>query len=446
MSDSAPPSVAAEPPRRRRARRRLYWVAVALLALGAAVVVWLPDGAPAADGPGARGARGGGAGAPVPVGVATARSGRLDIHLDALGTVVPLAGVTVRSRVDGQLLRVNFTEGQSVRAGTLLAEIDPRPFRVQLEQAKGQLARDQALLANAIADQKRYKILLAQDSIAKQQLDAQDSLVRQYQAALQVDQAAIDAAQLQLDYARITAPIGGRLGLRLVDPGNMIAASDTTGIVTITQLEPIAATFAIPEDRAPAVLAKLRAGLSLAVEARDRAGRKLLASGRLLTADNQIDPETGTLKLKAEFPNADGALYPNQFVNVRLHLDTRPDATLIPTAAVGRSQQGAYVWVLDEAGKVAQRPIEPGPEQGDDSSVTSGLAPGERVVIDGLDRLRAGTQVEPVARTQPGDGGGAATAPASAGGDATPAAPAPAASAAAGGERPHRRARDGAAQ
>lgn len=432
MSDSAPPSVAAEPPRRRRARRRLYWVAVALLALGAAVVVWLPGGAPAADGAGARGGRGGGAGAPVPVGVATARSGRLDIHLDALGTVVPLAGVTVRSRVDGQLLRVNFTEGQTVRAGTLLAEIDPRPFRVQLEQAKGQLARDQALLANAIADQKRYRTLLAQDSIAKQQLDAQDSLVRQYQAALQVDQAAIDAAQLQLDYARISAPIGGRLGLRLVDPGNMIAASDTTGIVTITQLEPIAATFAIPEDRAPAVLAKLRAGATPAVEARDRAGRNLLASGRLLSADNQIDPATGTLKLKAEFANADAALYPNQFVNVRLHLDTDPQAILIPSAALGRGQQGAYVWVVDAEARVAQRAVEPGAEQGEDTAITKGVTAGERVVVDGLDRLRAGMKVEPVLRT-----GADAAVPAADG--TSPAAAGP------GGEHPQRRRRDGVA-
>lgn len=438
MSDSAPPSVAAEPPRRRRARRRLYWVAVALLALGAAVVVWLPGGAPAADGAGARGGRGGGAGAPVPVGVATARSGRLDIHLDALGTVVPLAGVTVRSRVDGQLLRVNFTEGQTVRAGTLLAEIDPRPFRVQLEQAKGQLARDQALLANAIADQKRYRTLLAQDSIAKQQLDAQDSLVRQYQAALQVDQAAIDAAQLQLDYARISAPIGGRLGLRLVDPGNMIAASDTTGIVTITQLEPIAATFAIPEDRAPAVLAKLRAGATPAVEARDRAGRNLLASGRLLSADNQIDPATGTLKLKAEFANADAALYPNQFVNVRLHLDTDPQAILIPSAALGRGQQGAYVWVVDAEARVAQRAVEPGAEQGEDTAITNGVTAGERVVVDGLDRLRAGMKVEPVLRT-----GADAAVPAADG--ASPAAAAPAAAAGPGGEHPQRRRRDGVA-
>lgn len=439
MSDSAPPSVAVEPPRRRRARWRLYAVCAGLLVLGALVVVWLPAGVPAAGGPEARGGRGGpGGGQPVAVGVATARSDRLDIRLDALGTVVPLAGVTVKSRVDGQLLRVSFAEGQTVRAGELLAEIDPRAFRVQLEQAQGQLARDRALLANARADQKRYRTLLAQDSIAKQQLDAQDSLVRQYEAALQVDQGAIDAAQLQLDYARITAPIGGRLGLRLVDPGNMISASDTTGIVTITQLEPIAATFSIPEDRAPAVLAKLRAGATLAVEARDRAGRTVLATGRLLTADNQIDPETGTLKLKAEFPNADGALYPNQFVNVRLHLDTQPDATLIPTAALGRSQRGAYVWVIGADGTVTQRPVEPGPEQGDDTAIAHGLAPGERVVTDGLDRLRAGTKVEALART------GAAVAEPAAAPATTPAGAGTAGPPPADATRRHRRAADGA--
>lgn len=428
MSESPPSSAVPQPLRRRRARRRLYGGLVVLLALAlaAAVAVWLPGSTPAADTPAGRGNA-----PPQPVGVALARSGRLDIHLDALGTVVPLAGVTVRSRVDGQLLRVHFTEGQSVRAGTLLAEIDPRPFRVQLDQAKGQLARDQALLANAIADQKRYRLLLAQDSIAKQQLDAQDSLVRQYQAALQVDQAAIDAAQLQLDYARISAPIGGRLGLRLVDPGNMISASDTTGIVTITQLEPIGVTFSIPEDRAPAVLAKLRAGTTLAVEARDRSGRTALASGRLLTADNQIDPATGTLKLKAEFANADAALYPNQFVNVRLHLDTEPQAILIPSAALGRGRQGAYVWVVDAEARVAQRAVDTGAEQDEDTAITKGVTAGERVVVDGLDRLRAGTRVEPVLRTRT-DG----AAPAADG--ANPAA------AAAGGEPAQRRRRDGA--
>ncbi|MFA7279196.1 MAG: efflux RND transporter periplasmic adaptor subunit, partial [Sterolibacterium sp.] len=278
---------------------------------------------------------------PIPVVVAPVRQGSLDVYLFGLGTVTPLNAVMVRGRVDGQLMRVAFEEGQMVQAGDLLAQIDPRPFEVQLTLATGQLARNQALLDNARTDLERYRMLLEQDSISRQQVDTQESLVRQYEAALLADQGGIDNAKLQLTHARVVAPISGRVGLRQVDPGNIVRASDANGIVVITQLQPIGIVFPIPEDALPRVMKRLRAGdKNIQVDAFDRAQREKLGSGRLLAADNQIDTATGTIRLKAEFPNADGALFANQFVNVRMPVETLLNATLVPTAAIQRGAAG----------------------------------------------------------------------------------------------------------
>ncbi|MSQ70253.1 MAG: MdtA/MuxA family multidrug efflux RND transporter periplasmic adaptor subunit [Betaproteobacteria bacterium] len=331
---------------------------------------------------------------PMPVVAVPAKSADVPVILAGLGTVTPLATVTVRSRIDGQLMRTLFTEGQIVKAGDLLAEIDPRTWEAQLAQAEGQMARDQALLRNARLDLERYRTLFQQDSIARQQLDTQESLVRQYEATAKVDQAAIDTAKLQLYYCRITAPISGRLGLRLVDPGNIVRAGDASGIVVITQLEPISVVFTMPEDNVPGVMAKLRAREKLPVEAWDRAEKTRLATGTLLTVDNQIDSTTGTLKLKAQFSNKDFSLFPNQFVNTRMQLEMKQGATVIPSAAVQRGSQGTFVYVVKEDSTVTIRQVSLGPVQGENIAIEKGLAPGEIVVTDGADKLRQGGKVD----------------------------------------------------
>lgn len=316
--------------------------------------------------------------------------GELPVTVRALGTVTPLSRITVRPQLSGQLVEVGFQEGQTVKQGDFLAQIDPRPYELSLSQYQGQLQRDQALLKNAKLDLERYRVLVQQDSIARQQLTAQEALVQQYEGTVASDTAQINTAKLNLTYARITAPVSGRVGLRVVDPGNYVTTGDANGIVTITQMQPMSIVFTLPEDQLPAVRAQLRQGATLAVTAYDRAGKTKLAEGRLTTLDNAIDTSTGTVKLRASFDNGDEALFPNQFVNVEMRVETRADATLIPSAALLQGAKGPFVYVLDAENKVSVRPVTPGPAFGQQVAINAGLEPGEKVVTDGTDKLRDG--------------------------------------------------------
>jgi multidrug efflux system membrane fusion protein len=329
----------------------------------------------------------------VPVRVATAQREDLVLRLKALGTVTPLNTVTVRSRVEGELIRVAFEEGQQVAAGDLLAEIDPRPFQVQLAQAQGTQQQNLAELANAQSDLARYRELQGKGYVSGQQLGTQEALVRQYEARRQTDQAAVDDARLQLTYTRIVAPIGGRIGLRSVDVGNLVRSGDSDGIAAITQMAPISVLFTIPETELPAVLEAVRAERALTVEAWDREERRQLATGTLTSLDNRIDTTTGTLRLRAGFDNADESLYPNQFVNVRLQVSST-DSIVIPNAAVQFGAKGNFVYVVGDGDTISVRPLKLGAADGERVAVLDGIAAGERVVLEGLDRLREGAKVE----------------------------------------------------
>lgn len=371
------------------------WLVIGGLIIVAVLLVWWlwPTTTEKPQQPGGgRGAFGG----PTPVRVATVEQGVFEVYAKALGTVTPLNTVNVRSRVAGELMEIRFDEGQRVKAGDLLAVIDPRPYKVALQQAEGTLQQNRALLQNAQVDLKRYQGLFADDSIAKQTLDTQQALVNQYQGTLAANQAAVNEAKLNLQFTEIRAPIDGRVGLRQLDQGNLVAANDTTPLVVITQTQPMAISFTLPESDLPPVIARFRKGDELAAYAWDRGERAMLGEGVLESFDNLIDATTGTLKMKARFDNEAELLIPNQFVNVRLRVETLEDAVLIPAAALQFGSRGNYAYVVGEDSKVELRVLEVGPSNGEQAVITKGLSVGERIVMEGTDRLRDGSEVEVV--------------------------------------------------
>ncbi|MDV1072524.1 MdtA/MuxA family multidrug efflux RND transporter periplasmic adaptor subunit [Klebsiella pasteurii] len=380
------------------------WAAVLVVAIIAGAAYWFWQGREAAStpsatsaGPGPGGGRPGRFGAALaPVQAATATSEAVPRYLSGLGTVMAANTVTVRSRVDGQLLAIHFTEGQQVKAGDLLAEIDPSQFNVALAQAEGQLAKDRATLANARRDLARYQQLVKTNLVSRQELDTQQSLVSETQGTIKADEAAVASAQLQLNWSRITAPIDGRVGLKQVDIGNQISSGDTTGIVVLTQTHPIDVVFTLPENQIATVVQAQKAGKKLVVEAWDRTNKQKISEGSLLSLDNQIDVTTGTIKLKARFTNQDDALFPNQFVNARMLVDTEQNAVVIPTAALQMGNEGHFVWVLNDENKVSKHTVTPGIQDSLKVVINAGLSAGDRVVTDGIDRLTEGAKVEVV--------------------------------------------------
>lgn len=385
----------------RRPRRTLFVLILIAILIVAGILVWRHHATRDEAGSGAHahqggGRRGGGAGMnaqPQPVHVATVSQGEMPVVINSLGTVTPLATVTVKTQINGTLQEVAFREGQMVKKGDLLAQVDPRPYEISLRNAQGTLAKDQALLQTARLDLQRYQTLLSQDSIAKQQVDTQASLVQQYVGTLKSDQANVDTYKLDLIYARITAPVSGRVGLRPVDPGNYVTTSDTNGVAIITQLQPISVIFTTSEDNLTAILKPLHASTKMSVTAYDRSNTTSLESGYLETVDNQIDTTTGTVRLRALFDNQESMLFPNQFVNTKLLVDVIKDAVIVPTPAVLNGSSGAFVYVVKPDNTVTVRNVKIGPVDGERTSIASGLQVGERVVIDGSDRLKEGAKI-----------------------------------------------------
>ncbi|KMO11742.1 MdtA/MuxA family multidrug efflux RND transporter periplasmic adaptor subunit [Methylobacterium platani] len=427
------------PPRRRG--RGVVWLIVLLVLAGLgywATRTYWPDGFKRAEtqqaGAGRRGGRRGAGGeGPQAVGIATVEKGDMPVVLSGLGTVTPLDTVTVRSQISGYLTEIGFREGQSVKAGDFLAQIDVRPYEALLAQYQGQLLRDQALLQNARLDLARYQILNRQDSISKQNVDTQAATVKQYEGVVESDKAQIDQQKLNIQYGRITSPVEGRVGLRQIDRGNYVTAASTS-IVVVTRLHPMSVIFTLPETVLLRVMDRLRAGATLPVRIFDRQDTTEMDRGTLDTVDNQIDVTTGTVKLRALLPNRDERLFPNQFVNARLDVDTVRDAALMPAAAVLRGTPGTYVYLLTGDDKVAVRPIEIGESDGVRTVVTKGLAVGDRVVVDGTDRLKDGAQVR-VTGGRPEKAAGPEAKQAQPDGAAQPKPEAPRSE----GERPHRR-------
>jgi multidrug efflux system membrane fusion protein len=379
-----------------RGRSPYPWLLGAIaVVLVAGCVWWIRRPDPAAESGTGRGTGRAGAArtGPLSVAVVSAKKGDVSVYLTGLGTVVPLVNVTVRAQISGQLVREAVAEGQMVNRGDLLAVVDPRPYEVALEQAEGQLKQAQSELKDAQIDAARYATLERQDSIARQQVDKQFALVTQYEGLVQTSQSAVDGAKLSLEYCHITAPVAGRLGLWQVDPGNYVTSGDANGLATLTQVKPITVVFSLPEDDVPEVAARLRSGANLPVDAYDRTQTRKLATGSLVTIDNQVDPTTGTFRLRARFANGDESLFSNQFVNVRMLIEVQRGAIVIPASAVERGQQGTYVYVIKPDHTAAARPVTLGPTEGERVAVTAGLDPGELVVTDGADRLRDGIAV-----------------------------------------------------
>jgi membrane fusion protein, multidrug efflux system len=376
-----PPGDRNDPPR----HRRWVWVVMVLLIAGGIVLYRMHSSSEAAS-------KKDPSNQTVSVGVTTVQQRDVPFYLTGLGSVTAYNTVTVHTRVDGQIMRVLFKEGQFVHAGDVLIEIDPRPYQVALDQAQGQLAKDIASQNDARVDLNRYQTLWQQGVVPRQQLDTQQATVGQFDGAIQSDKAQIDSAKLNLTYSRITSPINGRVGLRLVDPGNIVHATDTNGMLVITQIQPIAVVFTLPEDNLPQVVAQMKSG-QLGVQAYSRDDNTKLADGKLLTIDNQIDQTTGTVKLKSEFDNHDSSLWPNQFVNLRLFLSVRKGAIVIPSAVIQVGTQGSFAYVIDSDNKAEVRPIQADFSEGNISVIRQGLKAGEQVVVDGADKLQAGAAV-----------------------------------------------------
>lgn len=408
------PTHSSEPPRpqpvEKRSGKGWIWLLVLIVAAAAGYYYWSKGnsteaGTTPSDGGSKGGKKKGGGLAPVVAVKAT--KGNIGVYIDDPGLVVPIYTQIVKSRVDGQLMELHYKEGDIIQKGQLLVDLDDRPYKVALEQAEGQKARDEALLANAKVDLARYQTLLAQNAIPEQQLATQQALVTQYEGTVKADQGVVDSAKLNIVYCHITAEITGKAGLRLVDPGNIVHAADTNGLLVITQLEPISAVFPVAEDQLPAISKHFRAGEKLTVEAWDRDGRNKIAVGSLATLDNQIDPTTGTLKLRAMFDNKDNALYPNQLVKNRLLVEMKRGVILLPTAAIQLST-GKYVWLLKPDSTVTVRNITTGTSEGDQTEITSGLQDGDSVIMTGVDKLNEGSKVN-VASGGGTRGGGGAT-------------------------------------